>query len=117
MGEIIPALMRRLRLDENAWVNDVQAGWSELVGPAIAKHTRVGRYVQGTLTVFVDSSVWMSEILRHRPRILAALQQRFSVNRIRAVRYELDPGRDPAAERPASQPPVKAVSYRRPSQP
>ncbi len=116
MAEMVPALLRRLRLDENAWVNDVQVAWPQMAGPGACSHSRVGRYQQGTLTVFVDSSVWMSEIQRQRPRILAALQQRFSPSRIRAVRYELDPGQGPAEERAAKQPAAgERVSYRRPS--
>jgi hypothetical protein len=44
------------------------------------------------LVVYVDSTVWLSELYRSRAQMLANLQKAFG-KRIRTLRLQIDPGR------------------------
>ena len=95
IGSLIPALMKKLGLESQQWLSALEEEWTDLVGGAVAKHTRPGRFRNGALVVFVDSSTWLSELSRYgRDKMLKNLQARFGVERITGVRLEPDPGRD-----------------------
>lgn len=90
---VIPGLMRKIGLESPHWVEKLEGAWPDIVGVAVAKHTRPGRMENAKLTVFVDSSVWLSELSRYgRREILAKLQERFGARRIRNLSLQLDPG-------------------------
>lgn len=92
LGEALPAVMKRLGLAEPHWLNVLEEEWPRLVGQAVARHTRPGRYERQAVTVFVDGSVWLSELSRYgRREMLANLQKRFGADRIRGVNLCLDP--------------------------
>jgi predicted nucleic acid-binding Zn ribbon protein len=95
VGEIIPQLMKKLGVESEHWQEVLSGSWEKLAGKAVAKHTRPGRFEKGTLVVFVDSSVWLNELSRYgKDDLLANLQKTFGADRIKAVRFQLDP--DPA---------------------
>jgi len=93
LGEALSPILKRIGLGEQHWMAALAEQWETLVGADVARHTRPGRVDRGTLFVFVDSSVWLSELVRYgSDEILAKLQKRFHKNRIRSVRFQLDPG-------------------------
>lgn len=47
--------------------------WETAVGPAIAKHARALRVVEGTLWVEVDHPIWRAELHHRKAQILAKL--------------------------------------------
>jgi len=92
IGESLPDLMKGLGLDSEHWVETLSREWSEIVGSAVAKHTRPGRLDGCQLSVFVDSSVWVNELKRYGAKeMLQNLQARFGAGRIRNIRIQLDP--------------------------
>jgi predicted nucleic acid-binding Zn ribbon protein len=81
-------------------LDSMVAEWPALVGKAVAAHCRPGRLEKGELTVFVDSSVWLNELVRYsRQQLLSNLQAKFGRNEVRSVRVQLDPD-GPAPRRP-----------------
>ena len=93
LGTFIPQLMKRLGLAEQHWVGRLEEAWPGLVGDAVAGHTRPGRLEHGVLVVFVDSSVWLSELSRYgRGEMLASVRRRFGSRKISNIRLQLDPG-------------------------
>jgi predicted nucleic acid-binding Zn ribbon protein len=93
MQEAVSAVMKRLGLEERLWMTTIETEWPELVGEAVAKHTRPGTLESGRLVVFVDSSVWLSEIRRYgMSQMLSNLRNRYGARRVRSVVLRLDPG-------------------------
>lgn len=91
LSEAVDAVMRRIGMAEQHWSAVLARDWLEVVGPAVARHTRPGRMLAGRLVVYVDNSVWLSELARvHRRRMLSNLQARFG-KRIRSLALQLDP--------------------------
>jgi hypothetical protein len=81
-----------LDLGETMWLKGLEAEWDELVGADAAKHARPGRYSNGRLVVFVDSAVWMSELVRYRrDDMLNAMQRRFGRDKISSLSLQPDP--------------------------
>ena len=92
IGTVIPGLLQKMGLGNQHWLWVLSEEWPQLVGEAVAGHTRPGRFEDGTLTVFVDSSVWLSELKRYGVReMLANLKKRFGGRKIRSINLCLDP--------------------------
>lgn len=92
VANVIPALMKRLGLEDQQWMDVLAAEWAALVGEAVARHTRPGRVQRDNLVVFVDNSAWLSELARYsRGPMLANLQKRFGKDKILSVSFQLDP--------------------------
>ena len=94
IGRIIGPLLKSVERQEQAPGNALIGDWEAVVGKAVAAHTRPGRIANGDLTVYVDSSVWLSELQRYAQReLLANLQKACGAGAIRRVRLQLDPGK------------------------
>lgn len=92
ISEVIPSLMKKLGLEDQHWLTVLADEWEKLVGKAVTKHTRPGRLEGRTLIVFVDNSVWLSELARYGHReMLANLKKRFGSRRVKSLIFQLDP--------------------------
>jgi predicted nucleic acid-binding Zn ribbon protein len=92
IGRVIAGVLKKLGLESQQWLATLSAEWASVVGAAVARHTRPGRYDGRLLVVFVDSAVWLSELKRCAPdRFLANVQRLAGAERVRAVRFEPDP--------------------------
>ena len=59
-----------------AALGTVFSRWEQLVGPAVARHTRPLRLEGGTLVVAVDQPAWATQVRVLAPGILARLTER-----------------------------------------
>ena len=77
-GEILPALMKELRLDARQAEAEIVKVWNSLIDPVVTAHAQPANLHKGTLFVNVDSSAWLNEIVRYRRKeILDRLQHSF----------------------------------------
>lgn len=91
-GEMIAGALRRLGLDRDLWLKDLEGEWSGIVGHPVSRHARPGSFDRGVLSIFVDSSPWLSELNSFgKDRIIARLKERFGPDRVRSVVLKLDP--------------------------
>lgn len=89
-GEILPALLKELRLDARQADVEVLKVWNALIDPAVTAHAQPANLHQGTLFVNVDNSVWLSEIVRYRrAEILERLQTSFGKSLIKKISFRL----------------------------
>ncbi len=89
---LIPRLMERIQESTHLHVEEIQRIWPETAGPSIAGHARPGALEKGTLIVFVDHSMWLSEIQRNHARtLLQRLQAAYPQGSIRRLAFRLDP--------------------------
>jgi predicted nucleic acid-binding Zn ribbon protein len=94
IGRMIAPLLKTIKLEEQSRLGILIEKWEPAMGKAVAAHTRPGRLFSGELTIFVDSSVWLSELQRYVQReMLTNLQKAFGAETIRKVRLQLDPGK------------------------
>jgi len=87
---IMPRVLSDLRMDRRQAEAEVVKVWNDLLDPDIVAHAQPTGLRKGTLFVSVDSSVWLSEIVRYRRKeILARLQQSFGQDLIGRISFRI----------------------------
>ena len=90
VGKVMPNVLRELRIDRRQSEAEIARVWNNLIDPTIAKHAQPTGLHKGTLFVTVDSSVWLSEIVRYRHReILQRLQHSFGRDLVARISFRL----------------------------
>lgn len=90
VGDLLPALVKKLGLTQRRAEAELLKAWNNLVDPNIAAHAQPAGVRKGTLFVKVDSSVWLSEIVRYRRReILERLQSCFGRELIARISFRV----------------------------
>jgi predicted nucleic acid-binding Zn ribbon protein len=88
--EILPGLMKELRLDARQAEAEIVKVWNALIDPAVTAHAQPANLHKGTLFVNVDSSVWLHEIVRYRRReILERLQHSFGTSAVKKISFRI----------------------------
>jgi hypothetical protein len=89
-GDILPGLMKELRLDARQAEAEVVKVWNSLIDPAVTAHAQPANLHKGTLFVNVDNSVWLTEIVRYRRReILERLQHSFGSSVVKKLSFRI----------------------------
>lgn len=89
-AQLMPKVLAGLGLDRRRIEAEVARVWNHLIDPAIVAHAQPVRLHKGTLFVDVDSSVWLSEIVRYRRKeILKRLQSSFGPEMVARISFRL----------------------------
>jgi predicted nucleic acid-binding Zn ribbon protein len=89
-GDLLPALLKELRIDARQAEAEVVKVWNALIDPALTAHAQPANLHKGTLFVNVDSSVWLSEIVRYRRKeILDRLQNSFGKSVVQKISFRI----------------------------
>ncbi len=89
-GVVLPKVLSDLRLDRRRTEAEVLKVWNHLLDPTITAHAQPTGLRKGTLFVNVDSSAWLSEIVRYRRKeILDRLQHSFSRDFIMKISFRV----------------------------
>lgn len=87
-ADFMPGVLSRLGLDRKRTESEVVKVWNQLIDPDVIAHAQPAGIHHGTLFVNVDSSVWLSEIVRYRRReILTRLQHAFGTEFITRISF------------------------------
>jgi predicted nucleic acid-binding Zn ribbon protein len=90
VGDVLPKVMTDLRIEARQGEAEVVKVWNSLLDPTITSHAQPANLRKGTLFVNVDSSVWLSEIVRYRRReILDRLQHSFGKNLVQRISFRI----------------------------
>ena len=87
---LMPRVLSELRIDKRRGEAEVVKVWNHLLDPEIVAHAQPTGLNKGTLFVTVDSSVWLSEIVRYRRKeILDRLQHSFGRDFIAKISFRV----------------------------
>ena len=87
---LMPRVLSELRIDKRRAEAEVVKVWGHILDPAIVAHAQPTGLNKGTLFVTVDSSVWLSEIVRYRRKeILDRLQHSFGRDFITKISFRV----------------------------
>jgi len=90
VSAVLPRVLSEMRIDRRRAEAEVVKVWNDLLDPTIVAHAQPTGLHKGTLFVAVDSSVWLSEIVRYRRKeILDRLQHSFGRDMIRKISFRL----------------------------
>jgi|SRR5271155_1351192 len=89
-GDVLPKVMTDLRIEARQGEAEVVKVWNSLLDPNITAHAQPANLRKGTLFVNVDSSAWLSEIVRYRRKeILDRLQHSFGKNLVQRISFRI----------------------------
>lgn len=90
ISDVMPRILTRIRMDKRQSEAEILKVWNNLIDPAITAHAQPTGINKGTLFVTVDSSVWLSEIVRYRRReVLDRLQHSFGRELIQRISFRV----------------------------
>ena len=74
-AQLVPGVLSGLKLEQRVAESQILQVWNRVIDPTTAAHATPVQLNKGTLFVNVDSSAWLSEIVRYRRReILERIQ-------------------------------------------
>ena len=89
-SNVLQRVLSELGIDRRRADAEILRVWNDLLDPAIVAHAQPTGLHKGTLFVAVDSSVWLSEIVRYRRKeILDRLQHSFSRDVIARISFRV----------------------------
>jgi len=87
---IMPKVLIGLGLERRCAETEIIKVWNNLIDPTVVAHAQPTGLHKGTLFVTVDSSVWLSEIVRYRRReILDRLQHSFGKDLVTRISFRV----------------------------
>ena len=87
---VMPKVLSDLRIDQRRSEDEIVKAWNNLLDPNIVAHAQPTGLRKGTLFVAVDSSVWLSEIVRYRRKeILDRLRHCFGRDLIAKISFRV----------------------------
>jgi hypothetical protein len=87
---VLPRVLSDLRIDRRRGEAEVLKVWNHLLDPVVVAHAQPTGLHKGTLFVTVDSSAWLSEIVRYRRKeILDRLQHSFGRDLIARISFRV----------------------------
>jgi len=90
VGDVLAGVAKDLHLDQRRAEAEIVKVWNSAMDPNVAAHAQPAGVRNGTLFVNVDSSVWLSEIVRYRRKeILDRLQHSFGRNLIQRISFRI----------------------------
>lgn len=88
--QVVSNVLGDLKMDSKRAEIEIVKVWNSLLDPNIAAHAQPANLRNGTLFVNVDSSVWLSEIVRYRRKeILDRLQHSFGKSYIQKISFRI----------------------------
>ena len=89
-SEVVTRVLGDLRIDRRRAEAEVVKVWNSLLDPVLAAHAQPIGLRKGTLFVVVDSSAWLSEIVRYRQKeILDRLRHSFGTELIKRISFRV----------------------------
>jgi hypothetical protein len=90
LADIMPGVLSNLRMDKRLNEAEIVRVWNRVLDPNLTTHAQPTGLRNGTLFVSVDSSVWLSEIVRYRRvEILDRLRHSFGRELIQKISFRL----------------------------
>lgn len=88
--QVVSRVLGDLKMDSRRAEIEIVKVWNSLIDPNIVAHAQPANLRNGTLFVNVDSSAWLSEIVRYRRKeILDRLQHSFGKNYIQKISFRI----------------------------
>ena len=94
VGDIIPAVMRILGLEDRMDEGRLVREWSLVVGDLLASKSCPLDIKSGTLTIEVRDNSWMQEIRFHQKRIIEKINDRYPGLGVTTIRLRMERVKD-----------------------
>ncbi|MEA2932224.1 MAG: hypothetical protein QOI56_1009 [Actinomycetota bacterium] len=92
VSDCLPGVTRRIGGPDGAAFVTLVGGWPEIVGRAVAAHSRPLRLSRGTLTIGVDQAGWVTELTYLEATLRGRLDEAVGTGVVTAVKVVVRPG-------------------------
>lgn len=99
IGSFIPPIINGLGIGEAVRTESLQREWQDIFSEPLSLHTWPANLENHTLTINVDSPVWLQQLSFFRNEIISKL----NIFEVRAIRFRLGKIYQPALSHPARQ--------------
>ena len=90
IADVLPNVLGRIRIDQRQAESQIIEVWKRTIDPTIVAHAHPVSLAKGTLFVAVDTSAWLSEIVRYRSReILERMQLAAGKDVVRKISFRI----------------------------
>lgn len=89
IGDILKDVFAKLDSKKVLFKEDIESFWREIVGEEAFKHSRPLAIRKEVLTVQVDSSGWMQELVMRKRNILKGLKRRLGKDKISEIHFKI----------------------------
>lgn len=100
VGGVLAELLDRMGIRERVERSATAARWERVVGPHIARVTRVGGIKGGTVFIEVAGAAWMTELNMMRRKLLSRLNRDRTRGRLERIVFVQSGKSSPTAARP-----------------
>ncbi len=89
IGDVLPAVLRSLGLEQRFREQKLLAVWPDVAGEQIAGRTRAERVDNGVLYVYVDHGAWMQELRFIERDLVCRLRERVPGVVLERIRFSV----------------------------
>ena len=89
IGDVIKDVFAGWEKERNFSKEEIEFCWKELVGQAGFQHSKPSTLRKKILTVRVDSSVWLQELVMKKRQILKGLKRALGKDRITEIHFRI----------------------------
>ena len=87
--DVLKAVFEKLEGEKTYTREDIEERWKEIVGEAGFKHSRPVVFRKGVISVRVDNSVWLQELVMKKRKILKGLQRDLGKDKISDIQFKI----------------------------
>lgn len=89
ISDVILKIARKFDIEIKLFEHTINSQWEEIVGDRIASHTRPDTISYRILTVYVDSSVWMQQLIFLKDNIVKKINEKTGRQIIKDIKFRI----------------------------
>lgn len=87
MGDILPTLIKKLKLGKKLKEHEALKLWEEVVGKMISKKAKAYRVDRGVLFVRVNDPMWLQELCLRKKEIIEKINEKIGKEVIKDINF------------------------------
>ena len=88
IGSVIEEIIGHIKPPADSWLDNVKENWEKIVGPEVAKNTKVECIEESVLLVHVSSHIWKNELRSGLGNIILKKIQNEITDKIKKIRWQ-----------------------------
>jgi len=87
IGDVIEVIIGQIKPPADSWLDNIKEKWEDIVGPEIAKNTKIVRIEESILLVKVSSHIWKNELRGGLGTVILRKIQTEITDKIKKIRW------------------------------
>jgi len=87
IGDVLEVIIGQIKPPADSWLDSIKEKWESIVGPEIAKNTKIERIEESILLVKVSSHIWKNELRGGLGTVILKKIQTEITDKIKKIRW------------------------------